>query len=404
MVKSLPKQGDGLQVLLVCPSRAIKGELTRLFSQKLPSAAVQDQLLYPTRNTLAEWLIAKPNICFIEVASDPEKATSLIAEMAGMEPSMLIVAVLDSNDPDQLLKCLRQGAAEFLTAPFTEEQFLHVLDRISRLQPEALQRNGNSGRVYCIMSAKGSCGSSTIAANLAYLAKRSGSKRVLLADLDPLTGIISFLLKMPSKYSFLDVLNRAHDGLDADIWKGIISTSQGIDLLFSPENPIDAQTELQDGSPIVSFSRHLYESVILDAHSAYGNWNLSLAKCCDELLLVTGNDLASLQSAQRVLAYLERNHVDGSKIRLVVNRFTSEGLGRNVIETALHCDVCQILPDDPEAVHRAIVEGKPVGSGTAFGKSLKELADKLSGRSLNQPAKKPSSLAGLLSIFSRSSS
>jgi MinD-like ATPase involved in chromosome partitioning or flagellar assembly len=227
---------------------------------------------------------------------------------------------------------------------------------------------------------------------------------VLLADLDPLTGIMSFLLKTPSKYSFLDVLNRAHDGLDADIWKGIISSVQGIDLLLSPENPIDAQADLQDGSPIVSFSRHLYDSVILDVHSAYGAWSVSLAKCSDELLLVTGNDLASLQSAQRVLAYLERNNVDSSKVRLVVNRFAPEGLSRHVIETALHCDVCQIIPEDPDAIHRAIVEGKPIGSGSASGKSLKELADKLSGRKQQEAVKKPSSLAGFLSMFSRSSS
>jgi pilus assembly protein CpaE len=404
MAKAPPRQDDGFQVLLVCPNRTIKGELTRLFSQKLPSATVRDQLSYPTRNTLAEWLSAKPRVCFLEVASDPEKAISLIAEMAAMAPSMLIVSVFSGNDPDLILKCLRQGAAEFLAAPFTDEQFLHVLERISRLQPDTLQGSESSGRVYCVISAKGSCGSSTIAANLAYQCKRSGSKRVLLADLDPLTGIISFLLKTPSKYSFLDVLSRAHDGLDADIWKGIISSVQGIDLLLSPENPIDAQSDLHDGSPIVSFSRHFYDSVILDAHSAYGAWSVSLAKCSDELLLVTGNDLASLQSAQRVLAYLERNNVDSSKVRLVVNRFAPEGLSRHVIETALHCDVCQIIPEDPDAIHRAIVEGKPIGYGTACGKSLKELADKLSGRKQEEPAKKPSSLAGFLSMFSRSSS
>jgi Flp pilus assembly CpaE family ATPase len=119
---------------------------------------------------------------------------------------------------------------------------------------------------------------------------------------------------------------------------------------------------------------------------------------------VTGNDLASLQSAQRVLAYLERHYVDSSKVRLIVNRFRPEGLGRNVIETALHCDVSQIIPDDPDSIHRAIVEGKPIGSGTASGKSLKELADRLSGHAQAEPAKKPSSLAGLLSMFSRSSS
>ena len=45
-----------------------------------------------------------------------------------------------------------------------------------------------------------------------------GANQVLLADLDPLTGTLSFLLKIKSIYSFLDALQRAHE-LDADLWR-----------------------------------------------------------------------------------------------------------------------------------------------------------------------------------------
>ncbi len=403
MYRSVQKSGPGLRVLLVCPTRSVKGELTRLLSQKLPNGSVQDQLTYPSSNTLAEWLTAKPSVCFIDISADREKAMTLVADMTVMDPSLLIVAVLSSNDPDLILRCLRQGAAEFLTAPFTDEQFLHVLERIGRLQKSDAQSGPDSGRVFCVISAKGSCGASTIATSLAYQYKRSGSKRVLLADLDPLSGIVSFLLKTSSKYSFLDVLTRANS-LDADIWKGIVSTWQGMDLLLSPENPIDAPSELHDGSPIVTFSRHLYDTVVVDTHGVYGEWNVSLAKASDELILVTTNELASLQAAQRVLAYLDKNLVDLSKIRLVINRFGAEGLRRSVVETALEMDVCQTIPDDPGAAHKAIVEGKPIAPGTSFGRSLKEMADNLSGRPEKKPAKKPSVRSGFFSMFSRSSS
>ena len=73
--------------------------------------------------------------------------------------------VLSSNDPELVLRCLRQGASDFLIPPFTSEQVEAALHKIARLQPT---RATNSGKVYCIMPAKGGCGASTIASNLAY--------------------------------------------------------------------------------------------------------------------------------------------------------------------------------------------------------------------------------------------
>jgi pilus assembly protein CpaE len=316
---------------------------------------------------------------------------------------VLIVAVLSGNDPDLILRCLRQGASEFLAAPFTDEQFLHVIERISQLKPKGMGAEQDSARLIGVIPAKGASGASTIAVNLAHQFRRSGAKRVLLADLDPLTGIISFLLKTASNYSFLDVLSRSY-ALDADIWKGIVSTSQGIDLLLSPENPVDAQIDLQDASPILTFSRHLYDVIVVDTHNAYGEWNLSVAREADDVLLVTSNELPSLQSAQKVLAYMERKGVDCGKVRTIVNRYQESGLGRNVIESALECEVTQIIPDEQDVLHKALVEGKPVAPGTGVARSLKELAEKLSGLPPEEPAKKPSSFAGFFSIFSRSSS
>ena len=80
MSKSPHKSAGGIQVLLVCPNRTVKGDLTRQLSQKLPNASVVDQLNYPSRNTLGEWLAAKPSVCFIDMNSDREKSMALVAD------------------------------------------------------------------------------------------------------------------------------------------------------------------------------------------------------------------------------------------------------------------------------------------------------------------------------------
>ena len=144
--------------------------------------------------------------------------------------------------------------------------------------------------------------------------------------------------------------------------------------------------------------------VIIDAGGVYGEWNLNQARMANDLLLVTTNELPALQAAQRALSYLDANRIGRWKIRLIVNRYMRDvGLSREVIATALHTEVYDIFPSDYEAVQKALIEGKPVPSNTTFGKSIIQLADKLSGRSEAVLAKKSSSLGGLLGLFTKTS-
>jgi pilus assembly protein CpaE len=271
------------------------------------------------------------------------------------------------------------------------------LQKIARLQPT---RASSSGKVYCIMPAKGGCGASTIASNLAYKIKR-GEQRVLLADLDPLAGTLSFLLKIKSNFSFLDALARSHD-IDADLWKAVVTNRHGVDVLLSPEVMTEGMSELKDASSIIEYARGTYDLVVLDSGSVYGEWNLSQAQLADEILLVTTNELTALQAVQRALGYLEANNIARYKLRLIVNRYDRHtGLSKDVIGTALHTDIFHIMPSDYEAIQKSLMEGKPLGHTTSFGKSIASLVERLAGAA--EPPKKNSSLSGLLSLFSRTS-
>jgi pilus assembly protein CpaE len=345
-------------------------------------------------------------VVFLDVASDPEQALPLLSEMAQL-PGVQVLVLLASDDPGFILRCLRAGAADFLLQPFTADQLNSVLGKIERLQAAAgtAPEGQQQCKMVAVMPAKGACGATTVAVNLAFYWKRLGAKRVLLADMDPLTGTVSFLLKLKSSHSFMDVLNRSHE-LDPDLWRAMVTTVNGVDVLLSPELVTDVPSESMDPAPILNYARHAYDVVILDTGSVYGDWNLHQARAANELLLVTTNELPSLQAAQRALAYLDSSRVGRWKIRLLVNRYHRDvGLSKEVIGTALHTEVFETMPSDYEAVQGSLMEGKPVPSSTAFGKSLTLLAERLGGPP--QKAKKPtssgrSSFGGLLDLFSKS--
>jgi pilus assembly protein CpaE len=378
-------------------------ELAPLFATYLAGTAIVEVRAYPSPRDLAVTLGGgAPHLVFMDVASDREQALQLLTEMTRMEPSIQVIALLAGNDSDLMLRCLRAGAADFLIQPFTGDQLEATLAKLARLQPSTEAGGKEPAKIYVVMPAKGACGATTIACNLAFQWKRLGAKRILLADLDPLTGTMSFLLKIKSSFSFLDALQRSHE-LDTDLWGAMVTNVSGVDVLLAPELMVEGSADLHDPAPILEYARHAYDVVVVDTSGVYGDWNLNAARLANELLLVTTNELPALQAAQRALSYLDTNRIGRWKIRLLVNRYYRDvGLSREVIGTALHTEVFDILPSDYEAVQKSLMDGKPAPSSTLFGKGMMQLADRLGGRT--ETVKKSTSLGGLLGLFSRTKS
>jgi Flp pilus assembly CpaE family ATPase len=251
-----------------------------------------------------------------------------------------------------------------------------VIEKIARTLPPP-PGSGAGGKTVGVFPVKGAAGATTVSFNLAFLAKRQGAKKILLADLDPLAGTISFLLKLKSTYSFMDVLQRAGQ-LDADLWKQMVTTTQGIDVLLGPETPPDITVDVPTAAPVLAFAQQSYDAIIADCGSSYGPWNLSIAKLCDELLLVCTNEMASVQAALRIQAYFEQHRIDTGKVRLVVNRYIKDhGLNAESFSGVFGSEPFQLLPNDPEGVQKSAMEGKAMAGNNAVGKGLASIAERL---------------------------
>jgi len=380
------------------------GQLEPLFAAHFGGVPVTHLHRYPAAGSAGAALgQSVSQLVFLDVSSSPDQALQLLTELSTLGAGTQVLALLAGDNPETILRCLRAGATDFLLQPFTPDQFESVIAKLARIQAAPTVASENC-KVIAVMPAKGACGATTLACNLAYYWKRMGAKRILLADLDVLTGTVSFLLKLKATRSFLDVLQRASE-LDDDLWRASVTPVNGVDLLLAPEMIMDGVSALTDPSPILNYARNHYDVVILDTNGVYGAWNLNQARVANELLLVTTNELPALQATQRALSYLDSNQIPNWKTHLVVNRYHSEvGLNRDVIGTALHTEVYESLPSDYESVQRALMEGKPVQSSTPLGKSLTQLVKRLAGPA-EKPAvqKKAGGLTGLLNLFSKTS-
>lgn len=389
-----------LKALFITANPLIRRELAPLLTRGAPQLACSERQLPESAQELAKILRQEsPQLCFLDFAKNTDQGLSLVTNLLMLDRQLVIIALLPGgSDSGLVLRCLRQGASEFLLCPYQPEHVEAMLRKVAKLLPADKLKKPAS--IYSIMPAKGGCGATTLACNLAYQLNRDGSKRILLADLDPISGILSFMLKIKSDYSFLDVLHRSSD-IDADLWKTMVTKKNGIDVLLSPDAIMEGADDLTDASSIIEYARYNYDDVILDTNGVYGAWSLTQCALSDEVLLVTTNELTALQAVRRALAYLENHGVGRWKVRVVVNRYQRDvGLSEQLMATALDGDVYHLLPSDYEGVQKSLMEGKSIAPSSNLGKSLAQLADRLAGR---QESPRKSSLGGLFSLFTRTS-
>ena len=395
---------ESWRIVLVTPGRKITSELLPIVSTEVPAAQVVEMQGYPLDGKLGD-VGQSGMVCFLDLITDQKAGLQSLAKIVEVMPSVAVVSLVPDSNPQLILQALRAGAKDFLTQPFTADQFRTVLEKLAQIVPELVTQ---LARVITVIPAKGACGASTIAFNLAAQLKKNGSARTLLADLDPVTGTQAFQLKLKPTFSFLEILNQGA-ALDADVWRGVVQSFNGMDVLLAPDTPVDGAQEMGSTRPILEFSRKLYDHVVVDLGNAYGEWALSAARGSDDVFLVTTNELPSLQAAQRVLHYYESHSIPRQRIQLIINRFNRDvGLTKEMIETALQSDIYQLINSDYEGVQRALMEGKPIQTSTPIGKQFAQMAsrilgvDSMSEKKKAEKAGSTGTLSGLFGLFSRS--
>ncbi len=395
-VKGHAAAGISWKPLLICPNADLSQKLSMVWRTMPEAEPIVESPRYLEAPAVRDLAAGHGvTLCFLDVGSDQGRGLALVRALR--EIGIPVVVLDKANDPDLILSCLRQGAAEYLYPPFSVDQLRQALARLAKRAQAAITQARSGGEVYCLMRGKSGSGTTTLACNLAFQIQELNFQKVLLGDLDPLTGTIAFLLKLSSTYSFIHALTNA-SRLDETLWRGMVMSCRGVDVLLSPETAVDMVYEPEDITAMVSYWRHFYEFAILDIPGPHSEWGLSLARLCDELLLVTTNEIPAVHATQNTLACLESCGVDRNKIKLVVNRYNTEiGLSSEMIETALELKVFQHVPSDFESVQKALMEGKAVPAGTKVGKAVGELAEKLTGRT--GAPKKHSLFGGLFSVF-----
>src|SRR5579871_4383448 len=178
---------------------------------------------------------ANPDVMLIDIPSENPGIAMRAIELLHQElPESAVFAIGSLHQPQLIVSAMRAGAREFIERPTTTTDLLEAFVRLAAAQRK-VHRETARGKVFTVVNAKGGCGATTIAVNLA-LALQSAHGNVALVDIAHL-GHCGLHLNLKPSFSVGDALRNLHR-LDSSLLESFMTRhSGGLQLLAGSNAP-----------------------------------------------------------------------------------------------------------------------------------------------------------------------
>jgi pilus assembly protein CpaE len=364
-----------LAALLIAPDRELAQQFVLMEACRNGFEVISELKTYPTEQTLDIRLRQlNPDVVLLDVGTNPERALELIDHLTRVRFDVSTVALDRSSRPDMVLRALRCGASEYLFAPFDEVNTLEATSRLLRLRKPDTVRDDDFGRVVAFSSVKPGSGASTLALQSAFALKRSTGARVLLVDLDLTGGAIGFFLKIEMSRSVADAALHA-DALTPSTWNTLIGSCEGVDVLPAPALPSDEAADPSRLQAVLDYARTVYDWVVVDLPAVPLRTALIAMSQADRVFLVSTAELASLHLARRAVKTLDQLGFSRDRRQFVINRVDSRSkITAGEVAGLVQSSVYGTLPNDYFSLHRVVTLGCSLGSTSALGCAIEQLA------------------------------
>ncbi len=218
---------------------------------------------------------------------------------------------------------------------------------------------GPRGRIITVFSAKGGCGKTTLATNMAAALADKGRREVCLVDLDLAFGDVAIALQLFPAHTIADAVPLGEYADFGAVQALLTPHSPGLTTLVAPVEPGSGE-----GIPASLVSRVLqvlrdhFDYVIVDTPPAFDDHVLSAFDLSDVVALIATLDIPALKNLKLTLETMDLLNYPRDRWRIVLNRADSKvGLAIGEVEKSLRATISAQLPssrDVPAAINRGV--------------------------------------------------
>ena len=340
-------------------------------------------------------------VALIDFDKDPELALETAVRLQQIFFRKISIAAVGSAlDADLLLRAMRSGCTEYMTKPVDVASLSACLGRFHERMAVSPSAHNSVGRVIALFGAKGGVGTTTLAVHLATHLVRQHGKRTLLIDHKHQLGHVALYLGLKDTLYHFDELLRNADRLDTELLNGfVIRHISGLEVIASPEIASGHHESKRDEiERVMDFLRREYDYILIDSSVGYQDSKVSIIDQADEVYLVSTPDVAALRDLARLVEHMSLTDSAAGKLRIVVNRATSEdSVTAEQIEKAVRFPVSIAIANNYGELLKAINEGQPIPPQrrSEFNQQLMRWSSQIvhGGATVEKPAKKKSRFA-----------
>ena len=350
-----------LSVALIGPEESRRREIAIAVAG--PQANVAKEFrAYPELDDVPPLLEAGYDIIIIDLDTNPETALDLVEHICG-HSSITVMVYSVRADSELLVRCMRAGAREFLTPPFSQGALAEAMVRASVRRPASRPSKKTLGRLLVFTGAKGGSGVTTIASNFAVALASESGQSTLLIDLDLPLGAAALDLGITAAFSALDALQNI-SRLDSTFFARLLTKhSSGLSVLSAPDKY--TATAFSDDSleKLLAIARQDFDYVVVDAGSSVGSIFRILVDAASTVYLVTQVGISELRNSNRLIS--EFFAARATKLQIILNRFTPRSLviDEDSITKALTLPATWKVPSDYPVVRQAQNSATPFAMG-----------------------------------------
>ena len=295
------------------------------------------------------------------------EALTFASTLRLIRPAVGVVLAREYVDVNLLTQALRAGVREVVQAGDSPaltaacQRSYEVSMRLMNSAPQAEVAHAREGQIVTVFAAKGGCGKTTLAINLALALARHSDRRVCIVDLDLAFGDVAISVQLDPAKTIVDALPMAGH-LDETGASSLLTRYQGnVEMLLAPTTPGDAEKIPPSLiSELLVVLRTIFDYVVVDTPAQFSEHVLTAMDNSAHHVLLTTPDVPALKNLRITLDMLDLLSYPRQIRSVVLNRSDSKvGLSLEDVERVVRWPIVAHIPSSRD-VPISINKGTPL--------------------------------------------